>query len=76
MRTLKSLLTIIENDSNKAWRDELGNVQLALNSTRSTVTKFTPIEPMFGIRSQSLGLSRIRYSSPDSEQEQRIDVVS
>ncbi|CAH2090943.1 unnamed protein product [Euphydryas editha] len=76
MRTLKSLLTIIENDPNKAWRDELGNVQLALNSTRSTVTKFTPTELMFGIRSQSLGMSRIRCISPDSEQEQRVDVVS
>ncbi|CAH2085257.1 unnamed protein product [Euphydryas editha] len=76
MRTLKSLLTIIENDPNKAWRDELGNVQLALNSTRSTVTKFTPTELMFGIRSQSLGMSRIRCLSPDSEQEQRVDVES
>lgn len=31
---------------------------------------------MFGIRFQSLGMSRIRCSNPDSEQEQRIDVES
>lgn len=76
MRTLKSLLTIIENDPNKTWRDELGNVQLALNSTKSTVTKFTPTELMFGIHSQSLGLSKITPPGPDSEQEMRIDLES
>lgn len=59
MRTLKNLLTIIENDANKVWRDELGEVQLALNSTRSRVTGFTPTELMFGIRAQSLGMSQI-----------------
>lgn len=59
MRTLKNLLTIIENDVNKVWRDELGEVQLALNSTRSRVTGFTPTELMFGVRAQSLGMSQI-----------------
>lgn len=59
MRTLKNLLTIIENDSNKVWRDELDEVQLALNSTRSRITGFTPTELMFGIRAQSLGMSQI-----------------
>lgn len=77
MRTLKSLLTIIENDPNKTWRDELGNVQLALNSTKSTVTKFTPTElMMFGVRLHSLGISKIRSSGPNSELEQRIDLES
>ncbi|CAH2085596.1 unnamed protein product [Euphydryas editha] len=59
MRTLKNLLTIVENDTNKVWRDELDEVQLALNSTRSRVTGFTPTELMFGIRAQSLGMSQI-----------------
>lgn len=59
MRTLKNLLTIVENDVNRVWRDELGEVQLALNSTRSRVTGFTPTELMFGIRAQSLGMSQI-----------------
>lgn len=59
MRTLKTLLTVIENDSNKIWREELDNVQLALNSTRSRVTGYTPTELMFGIRAQSLGLAKI-----------------
>lgn len=59
MRTLKCLLTIIENDSNKVWREELGDVQLAINSTRSKITGFTPTELMFGVRAQSLGMSKI-----------------
>ncbi|XP_047039018.1 uncharacterized protein LOC124643945 [Helicoverpa zea] len=50
MRTLKSLLTIVENEQNKTWRDQPGNIQLALNSTKSTVTKYSPTELMFGIR--------------------------
>lgn len=72
MRTLKSLLTIIENHPNKAWRDHLGEVQLALNSTRSTVTKYTPTELMFGIRAQSLGLSMV--SPTISENQNRLDL--
>lgn len=71
MRTLKSLLTIIENDPNKTWRDELLDVQLALNSTRSRVTGFTPTELMFGIKAQSLGLTKI---SPSSELVPRLDL--
>lgn len=59
MRTLKNLLTIIEHHVNKVWRDELGEVQLAFNSTRSRVTGFTPTELMFGVRAQSLGMSKI-----------------
>ncbi|KAL4714216.1 hypothetical protein ACJJTC_018366, partial [Scirpophaga incertulas] len=71
MRTLKGLLTIIENDANKVWRDELDEVQLALNSTTSRVTGFTPTELMFGIRAQSLGLSQI---SPNSDPPPRADL--
>ncbi|KAL0830984.1 hypothetical protein ABMA28_001872 [Loxostege sticticalis] len=73
MRTLKGLLTIIENDSKKVWRDELDEVQLALNSTRSRVTGFTPTELMFGTRAQSLGLSQI---SPNLETPSRSDLES
>lgn len=71
MKTLKALLTIVENDPNKTWRDELGNIQLALNSTRSTVTKYTPTELMFGTKSLSLGLSKI---SADTHNEDRLDL--
>lgn len=71
MRTLKSLLTIIENDPNKTWRDELPDVQLALNSTRSRVTGYTPTELMFGIKAQSLGMAKI---SPNSEPVPRLDL--
>lgn len=63
MRTLKSLLTIVENDANKTWRDELGSIQLAINSTRSAVTKYTPTELMFGIQAQSLGISSLNAES-------------
>lgn len=74
MRTLKSLLTIVENDPRKTWRDELGSIQLALNSTKSTVTKYSPSELMFGIRSQSLGLSKINVET--TEQQNRLDIHS
>lgn len=75
MRTLKSLLTIVENDPNKTWRDELGNIQLALNSTKSTVTKYSPSELMFGIRSDSLGMSKINYNNKDDEVRLELDSV-
>lgn len=67
MRTLKSLLTIVENDSAKVWRDELGEFQLALNSTRSRVTGYTPTELMFGIRAQSLGLAKISLETSSED---------
>lgn len=66
MRTLKCLLTIIENETNKTWRDEPPEVQLALNSTRSGATGYMPTELMFGIRAQSLGMPSIL---PNSEPE-------
>lgn len=75
MRTLKSLLTIVENEQNKTWRDELGNIQLALNSTKSTVTKYSPTELMFGIRAQSLGMSKISIAQSD-EEIKRLDLES
>lgn len=75
MRTLKSLLTIIENDPNKAWRDELGNIQLALNSSKSSVTKYSPSELMFGIRSNSLGMSKLNADNIDHEVRLDLDSV-
>lgn len=71
MRTLKCLLTIVENDPNKTWRDELPEVQLALNSTRSRVTGYSPTELMFGIRANSLGMSTL---SLNAEPEPRLDL--
>lgn len=73
MRTLKSLLTIVENDPSKVWRDELDDIQLALNSTRSRVTGYSPTELMFGIRAQSLGLAKI---TPNDNTNSRIDLES
>ncbi|CAH2109084.1 unnamed protein product [Euphydryas editha] len=74
MCTLKSILTIVENDPSKTWRDEPGNIQLALNSTKSTVTKYSPSELMFGIRSDSLGMSKI--NSTDKNNAVRLDLDS
>lgn len=75
MRTLKSLLTIVENDPNKTWRDELGNIQLALNTTKSAVTKYSPTELMFGIRAQSLGLSRLNAEVHGQQERLNLDDV-
>lgn len=68
MRTLKNLLTITECDSDSSWQDQLGEIQLALNSTRCRVTGFTPIELMLGIQGNSLGLSKIATPCPDDEE--------
>ncbi|KAL0860059.1 hypothetical protein ABMA27_010374 [Loxostege sticticalis] len=76
MRTLKSLLTIIENDPHKTWRDELGSVQLALNSTRSTVTKYTPTELMFGVQANSLGINQITLRNELGKPIERLNVES
>lgn len=76
MRTLKSLLTIIENDPHKTWRDELGSVQLALNSTRSTVTKYTPTELMFGVQANSLGIHQITPRNEPGRPIERLNVES
>lgn len=73
MRTLKSLLTIVECNSDGVWQDQLGDIQLALNSTRCRVTGFTPLELMFGIQGNSLQLSRISVGSDDTN---RIELES
>lgn len=75
MRTLKSLLTIVENDVNKTWREELGNIQLALNSTKSAVTKYSPTELMFGIQAQSLGIARLKPELNQPQNRLDIDVI-
>ncbi|XP_039762824.1 uncharacterized protein LOC120635750 [Pararge aegeria] len=75
MRTLKSLLTIVENDPNKTWRDELGKIQLALNSTKSTVTKYSPTELMLGIRAQSLGMSRLNAEVNSQRNRLELDTI-
>lgn len=59
MQTLKNLLTITENNSDTVWRNELGEIQLVLNSTKCRVTGYSPMELMFGIKSQPLGISKI-----------------
>ncbi|XP_052749153.1 uncharacterized protein LOC128200275 [Galleria mellonella] len=59
MQTLKNLLTVIENSTDSVWRDEIGKIQLVLNTTRCRVTGYTPMELMFGINQQTLGISRI-----------------
>lgn len=75
MRTLKSLLTIVENDPNKTWQDEIGNIQLALNSTRSSVTKYSPTELMLGIRAQSLGISKLNSEAHGQPERLNLDAV-
>lgn len=63
MRTLKSLLTIVENDSSKVWRDELDDIQVALNSFGSKATGYSPTELMFSVRAQFLGLVKITLNN-------------
>lgn len=70
MRTLEGMLTIIESNPDQIWRDQLGEIQLALNSSRCRTTGFTPMKLMFGIQGNSLGISKI---SPNSASPNRID---
>ncbi|KAI5742445.1 hypothetical protein M8J77_007259 [Diaphorina citri] len=48
MRVLKNMLTIAEAEENKCWQQAVGEIQLAINSTPHRVTKFSPMELMFG----------------------------
>ncbi|KAL1447179.1 hypothetical protein WDU94_005469 [Cyamophila willieti] len=48
MRVLKNMLTIAEAEENKSWQQAVGEIQLAINSTPHRVTKFSPMELMFG----------------------------
>lgn len=48
MRVLKNMLTIAEAEENKSWQQAIGEIQLAINSTPHRVTKFSPMELMFG----------------------------
>ncbi|KAI5750763.1 hypothetical protein M8J77_001078 [Diaphorina citri] len=48
MRVLKNMLTIAEAEENKCWQQAVGEIQLVINSTPHRVTKFSPMELMFG----------------------------
>lgn len=73
MRTLKALLTIVECESDARWQDQLGDIQLALNSTRCRVTGYTPLELMFGTQGNSLELAKISINSDETD---RLDLES
>lgn len=75
MQTLKNLLTITENNSDTVWRDELGEIQLVLNSTKCRVTGYSPMELMFGIKSQPLGISKITCAEEISQCRSNLDEV-
>lgn len=62
MQTLKNILTSVESEGTERWQDSLGEVQLALNSTRHRVTGFSPAELLFGTEIRSLNLQKIVHS--------------
>lgn len=59
MLTLKNMLTMVELDTSKNWQDNLGEVQLALNSTKHRTTGFSAAELLFGVEIRSLQLNKI-----------------
>lgn len=65
MQTLKNTFTSIETESDKTWQDSLGEVQLAINSTKHKVTGFSPAELLFGVSIRSLELRKITCSVLD-----------
>lgn len=48
MRLLKNMLTVAESDDDKSWQEAIGDIQLAINTAPHRVTKYSPIELMFG----------------------------
>lgn len=52
--------------SSSPWQHQLGDIQLALNNTRCSITGFTPLELMFGIQGNSLKLPKINDPSHDT----------
>lgn len=56
MSTLKNMLTAIETENNRSWQDALPEVQIALNSTISRVTKSSPLELFIGKIARPLNL--------------------
>ncbi|KAI5754097.1 hypothetical protein M8J77_005722 [Diaphorina citri] len=48
MRVLKNMLTVIESEEDRTWQQAIGDVQLAINTTAHRVTKYSPMELMFG----------------------------
>lgn len=65
MQTLKNTLTTVETENDRNWQDSLGEVQLALNSTKHRVTGFSPAELLFGTSIRSLELQKICYNKGD-----------
>lgn len=55
MQTLKNTLATVETENDLNWQDSLGEVQLALNSTKHRVTGFSPVELLFGTSIRSRG---------------------
>ncbi|KAI5739363.1 hypothetical protein M8J77_018398 [Diaphorina citri] len=42
------MLTVIESEEDRTWQQAIGDVQLAINTTAHRVTKYSPMELMFG----------------------------
>lgn len=42
------MLTIAEAEGNKSWQEAVGDIQLAINTAPHRITKYSPLELMFG----------------------------
>lgn len=56
MSTLKNMLTTVEVKKDKTWQDSIPDIQLAINSTVSRVTKTSPLELFIGKVARPLSL--------------------
>lgn len=63
MQTLKNMFTAIESEGNKTWQESVGEVQLALNSSKHKTTGFSPAEVLFGCEIHSLELNKLLHKS-------------
>lgn len=56
MSTLKNMLTSTEVDNERSWKDALGDIQIAMNSSINRVTKASPLELLIGRVARPLSL--------------------
>lgn len=60
------MLTVAESDDDKSWQEAIGDIQLAINTTPHRVTKYSPMELMFGRVSRPRNLIIAQENSADN----------
>lgn len=74
MRTLKDHLTAISLTQSRVWVNKIGELQLALNCTKSKATGYSPLELLLGKRCSPPAIEQIALVNEDiNKDEIRLD---